>query len=102
MNKPYSPDEQKVTIIVEEGLSGAFQALRDAFIRFIDELTQLTQVIARTLKAVQKIYQIYLEGLKKLEEHARKKAAHKLDVSRPRIVHQVMCRKPKLIRKIIR
>lgn len=99
MNKPYSPDEQKVTIIVEEGLSGAFQALRDAFIRFIDELTQ---VIARTLKAVQKIYQIYLEGLKKLEEHARKKAAHKLDVSRPRIVHQVMCRKPKLIRKIIR
>lgn len=90
----------------DESFKTETQIKIDELIKAIHELANVFKPIIENLaKAFNSFFPLCKEAFDvvgQIEEKRQKKKRYKLDFSRPRIQHQVIDRRPKLIRKVIR
>lgn len=83
------------TFVVEDGFEVGIAEAHEAIVK-------IGKLISGVFSMVVELVGKYREYLSKSDERNRKRLMYKLDLSRPKIQHQVIMRKPKLIRKIIK
>lgn len=64
-------------------------------------IENITNALYPLFHVVAEVFSLPIEILAREVERERKHDLHKLDFTRPKIQDQVLCRKPKLVRKII-
>lgn len=96
-------ENQKVVVVcggfkVDEDMLENLRQIASVFGLAIENLANELYSFAQS---VAEIFSVTNELLAEEIDRECKREMHKLDFTRPKIQHQVLCRKPKLVRKII-
>lgn len=103
----YELENDERVIVIAGGIGidrNQLQAILEPFVKAVHEAVLiLSEKIATAIDGIRQLYREIEVVISEELERESKREIYKLDFKRPKIEHQVMCRKPKhQVKKIIR
>ena len=98
----YEFEENQKVVVVLGGIEVDEEIINQVYVIFSSAIKEIKEVFSNMAVALTNVFNIVKEILAEEIDREEKRELYKLNFTRPMIQHQVLCRKPKLIRKIIR